>query len=317
MELINFGKSIFDEEVKALIEVRDVLDDGFAQAIETISQCLGKIVVTGVGKSGIVGQKIVATLNSTGTQAVFLHASDAIHGDLGIIRGGDVILAISKSGNSDELINLILSVRQMGNLVIGMVSDKNSFLAKNSDILLWTPISKEADPNNLAPTSSTTVQMVMGDAIAIALVKIKSFTPDQFALLHPGGTLGKKLLMTVGYLCDKNPHPNVPIDATIQEIIYSISSGRLGATAVLHDSRVVGIITDGDIRRMLGANNSIDQKLAKDIMSPNPISIDRETLASHALKLMEDKMVTQLIVLKNNDFNGIIHLHDLVKEGMK
>lgn len=293
------------------------INDGFAEAVNAIYQSKGRLVVSGIGKSAIVAQKIVATLNSTGTAALYMHAADAIHGDLGMIQDQDVVMIISKSGESPEIKVLVPLVRNFGNTVIALCGNALSYLAQQSDIFVNCSVVKEACPNNLAPTTSTTAQMVMGDALAICLLNLKGFTEKDFARYHPGGSLGKRMYLRVGDLIKLNEKPQVTLNSTIREIILEISGKRLGATAVLDDKgALAGIITDGDIRRMLQLYKDVDPLQAKDIYSTDPKSIEQDELAVQALELMRTHDITQLIVTENRSYKGILHLHDLVREGI-
>jgi arabinose-5-phosphate isomerase len=293
------------------------VNDNFAKAINVIYQCKGRLVVSGIGKSAIVAQKIVATLNSTGTAAVYMHAADAIHGDLGMILKGDVVLIISKSGESPEIKLLLPLVKHFGNTTLALCGNEYSYLALNADIFINSSIEKEACPHNLAPTTSTTAQMVMGDAIAICLMNLKGFTAKDFARYHPGGNLGKRMYLRVQDLIKLNEVPKVNINSTVRQIIVEISGKRLGATAVLDEQEnIVGIITDGDIRRMLQLHNDVDPLSAKDIYSPKPKSIEETELAVQALELMREHDITQLIVTSNGQYVGMLHLHDLMREGI-
>nr|MBP9055253.1 KpsF/GutQ family sugar-phosphate isomerase [Saprospiraceae bacterium] len=277
----------------------------------------GRLIVTGIGKSAIVAQKIVATFNSTGTTAVFMHAADAIHGDLGMIRSDDSVLCISKSGETPEIKVLVPLIRGFGNPLIAMVSNLESFLAKNADYVLMLPLEQEADPNNLAPTTSTTLQMAMGDAMAIALLSMRGFSSEHFAKFHPGGSLGKQLYLKVGDLIQQNEKPKVYLSDNIRKVILEISSKRLGATAVMDDNEnLKGVITDGDLRRMLETKDSVAHLLASDIMTANPKSIQHDTLAVDALALMRKHSITQLIVTDGQRYKGMIHLHDMIREGI-
>lgn len=293
------------------------VNDHFAEAINVIYQCKGRLVISGIGKSAIVAQKIVATMNSTGTAALYMHAADAIHGDLGMIQQDDVVMIISKSGESPEIKLLVPLVKNFGNTVIALSGNAVSYLATQSDIFINCTVAKEACPNNLAPTTSTTAQMVMGDAIAICLLSLKGFTEKDFARYHPGGNLGKRMYLRVQDLIKLNEVPKVSIDSTIRQIIVEISGKRLGATAVLDEQeKIVGIITDGDIRRMLQLHSDVDPLRAKDIYSPNPKCIEETELAVQALELMREHDITQLIVTANGVYVGMLHLHDLIREGI-
>jgi arabinose-5-phosphate isomerase len=304
-------------EAKAIQILTESINDDFVRAIETIFQSKGRLIVTGIGKSAIVGQKIVATLNSTGTPSIFMHAADAIHGDLGIVQPNDVVLCLSKSGETAEIKVLIPLIKNLGNPIIAIASNEKSYLAQQSNFLLHTPIEQEADPNNLAPTTSTTAQMVMGDAVATALLALKGFTPKDFAKFHPGGTLGKQMYLRVSDLYPHNALPKVNLETPLRQIILEMTSKRLGMTAVLDaDNQLVGIITDGDLRRMLTQKAEVAHLLAKDIMTEKPKTIDADELAVNALELMRGKSITQLAVLKNSEYVGVIHLHDLIREGL-
>jgi arabinose-5-phosphate isomerase len=274
------------------------------------------VIVTGIGKSAIIANKIVATLNSTGTPAVFLHAADAIHGDLGIIQRSDVVICLSKSGETPEIKVLVPLLRQQGNSLIALVGNRSSYLAKSADYILDATVPKEACPNNLAPTASTTAQLVMGDALAVALLECRGFSAEDFARLHPGGALGKQLYLKVGDLCINNEVPKVDLEADIRKVILEISARRLGATAVMKDGKMVGIITDGDLRRMLEKNNNIEGITALDIMTSNPKTIQAGNLVVEALAIMRNYNITQLPVTDNGNYIGVIHLHDILKEGI-
>lgn len=304
-------------EAEAIGKLAALVDDDFEKSVSVIYNGKGRVIVTGIGKSAIIANKIVATLNSTGTPAIFMHAADAIHGDLGIIQPDDVIICLSKSGSTPEIKVLIPLIRNLGNKIIAIVSSTNSYLAQQSDYVLKATVDKEACPNNLAPTSSTTAQLVIGDALAVCLLKLRGFTPDDFARVHPGGSLGKKLYMRVSDLFVHVNAPKVTLEDKIRTIILEMTSKRLGATAVLNpDNTVAGIITDGDLRRMLQKNESVEKLTAKDIMSANPKSINRDELAIHAFNKMESYKITQLIVTDNDKYAGMIHLHDILKEGI-
>ncbi|MFO8022624.1 MAG: KpsF/GutQ family sugar-phosphate isomerase [Perlabentimonas sp.] len=304
-------------EAMAIEKMANYIDDDFRKTVELLYNIKGRVVITGIGKSAIIAEKIVATLNSTGTPAIFMHAADAIHGDLGIIQTDDVILCLSKSGNTPEIKVLVPLIKNMGNKLVGIVSSTSSYLAQKADLTLKATVDSEACPNNLAPTSSTTAQMVMGDALAVCLLKLKGFTPDDFARFHPGGALGKKLYMRVADIIEDGLKPTVHLNDTIQSVILEISSKRLGATAVLNDSEdIVGIITDGDLRRMLQKNKQIDELTASNIMSPNPKTINTDKLAVNAFQLMEKKKITQLLVTNDGKYIGMIHLHDILREGI-
>ena len=304
-------------ESEAIAGLEEMIDDDFEKAIVSISKSKGRLVISGIGKSAIIAQKIVATLNSTGTPSIFLHAADAIHGDLGMVQQDDVVMIISKSGESPEIKVLLPLLKNFGNTLIGMVGNTASYLAIQSDILLNTTVSQEACPNNLAPTSSTTAQLVMGDALAIALMELKGFGSDDFAKFHPGGILGKKLYLRVSDLYINNEKPAVSENASLKDVIVEISTKRLGATAVTDaQGQCIGIITDGDLRRMLEKNIPIDSATAADIMTKNPKYINWDQLAVDALDIMRKKNITQLLVQKGEQYLGILHLHDLIREGL-
>lgn len=311
------GLKTIQLEASAISALQSCINEEFEKVVKTIAENKGRLVVSGIGKSAIIAQKIVATLNSTGTPAIFLHAADAIHGDLGMVQHDDVVMIISKSGESPEIKVLIPFIKTFGNTIIGMSGNRNSYLATHCDIFLDTTVSQEACPNNLAPTSSTTAQLVMGDAIAVALMEMKGFGSEQFAKFHPGGALGKKLYLRVEDLYKKNERPFVKLNDGIKSIIIAISQGRLGATAVVGDNdELLGVITDGDIRRMLEGDGEIREVKAGEIMTRTPKYIEPSALAVNALDLMRKHNITQVMVAENNHYLGIVHLHDLIKEGL-
>jgi len=304
-------------EAESVAKLIDYIDDAFIRAVHTIYEANGRVVVSGIGKSAVIAQKMVATFNSTGTPAIFMHAADAIHGDLGMIQADDVVIIISKSGTSPEIKVLVPFIKNFGNPVIALCGNETSYLATNADIFVNSTVEKEACPHNLAPTTSTTAQLVMGDALAICLLNLRGFTEKDFARYHPGGALGKRLFLRVADMSDMNEKPVVKPTSTLREIIYEISAKRLGATAVLDDTgNVQGIITDGDLRRMLEKNESPANLKAADILTPNPKSIDGGELATEALALMRKHDITQLVVTKDGHYAGMLHLHDLVREGI-
>ena len=303
-------------EAEAINNLVNYIDDSFLDVVNLIANSKGRVVVTGIGKSGVIGLKIVATFNSTGTPSIFMHAADAIHGDLGIIQKDDIVICISKSGNSPEIKSLIPFLKKEKNILIGMTSDLNSFLSTNSDFIINTPVSKEACPNNLAPTTSTSVQLAMGDALAMCLLEQNKFEAKDFAKYHPGGDLGKKLFLTLGEMINSKSQPSVDINDPLKNVINEITSKMLGATAVLNVNKVIGIITDGDIRRMLEENETFKNKTASDIMTYNPICLNHNVLAVEATKMMNKKNINHVIVLKNSKYLGIIHVLDLIKEGI-
>ena len=317
MNIQQLAKQTILRESDSIRQLLDYIDADFEKAVEVIFACTGRVVISGIGKSAIIAQKIVATLNSTGTAAIFMHAADAIHGDLGALRQEDVVIIISKSGESPEIKVLIPLIRNFGNPLIAIVGNKNSFLSKKSDFVLNTTVDQEACPHNLAPTSSTTAQLVMGDAISVCLMELRGFSSDDFAKFHPGGTLGKKLYLRVGDLYTQNEKPAVYADQPLKEVIIEISQKRLGVTAVINkENQVIGVITDGDIRRMMEKEFSLTEMKAADIMNANPKTIDTKKLAVNALEAMRKNEITQLVVVKDNIYAGIIHLHDLVREGL-
>ncbi|CAL1521082.1 KpsF/GutQ family sugar-phosphate isomerase [Chitinophaga sp. MM2321] len=304
-------------EAAAINDLQQFIDADFEKVVELVAQGKGRLVVTGIGKSAIIAQKIVATLNSTGTPALFMHAADAIHGDLGMIRQEDIVMCISKSGSSAEIKVLVPLVKNFGNTLIAMVGNTDSFLAAEADYVLNTTVSQEACPNNLAPTTSTTAQLAMGDALAVCLIEWHGFTAADFAKFHPGGALGKKLYLKVADLSKQHQAPKVLINSSLREVIVEISSGMLGVTAVLDEKELLkGIITDGDLRRMLEKNVATASVTAKDIMSLHPKMIQQDELAINALEMMRRNDITQLLVMDGERYTGIIHLHDLIREGI-
>lgn len=309
--------STIEDENIAINRLKSYIDGSFIKAIETIFYCNGRIVITGIGKSAIIAEKIVATFNSTGTPAIFMHAADAIHGDLGIIQKDDVVVCISNSGNTPEIKVLTPMLKTLGAGLIAMVGNTDSYLASQSNVVINTTVEKEASPGNPAPTCSTTAQLVMGDAMAMALLHCRGFSANDFARYHPGGSLGKQLYLKAENLYPKNAKPSVSTEDNIRSIIIEISGKRLGTTAVLDSNgEVTGIITDGDLRRMLEKEQDITQLKAKDIMSHNPKTISENTLAVDALQIMRKNNITQLLVLDNKEYKGIVHLHDILDEGI-
>ena len=314
--IIEFGKEVIKLQSESIRNLVELVDENFETAINLLLDSNGRVVVTGIGKSAIIANKIVATLNSTGTPSIFMHAADAIHGDLGIIKKDDVIICISKSGNTPEIMDLVPFLKMTKNPLIAITGDTNSSLAKNSSVVLNSHVDIEICPNNLAPTNSTTAQLVIGDAIAATLVKIKGFTSNDFAKFHPGGSLGKKLYLKVNDLIDSDLKPMVSIDDDIKDVIIEISNKMLGITPVFSSDSIVGVITDGDLRRTLLNNQEISTLKAKDIMSANPQIIDSDTLASEALEIMKKNKISQLIVTNNKLYLGVIHIQSLIKEGI-
>jgi arabinose-5-phosphate isomerase len=304
-------------EAAAIDKLASYIDSVFEDCVYLLFNTKGRIIVTGIGKSAIIAEKIVATFNSTGTPAIFMHAADAIHGDLGIIQPDDVILCLSKSGNTPEIKVLVPLIKNLGNKLIGIVSNPDSYLAHRADYVLRATVENEACPNNLAPTSSTTAQLVLGDALAVCLLKLRGFTTADFARFHPGGSLGKKLYMRVVDIYDEAIVPKVDMGEKIRDVIVEISSKRMGATAVIDSNgEIAGIVTDGDLRRMLQKNDNIENLTASEIMSANPKTIEREELAINAFNLMERNKITQLLVTNNGKYVGMIHLHDILREGL-
>jgi arabinose-5-phosphate isomerase len=316
-QIINAAKQTIELESKSIAALIPFIDNQFIQAVNTIHSTQGRVVISGIGKSGIVAQKIVSTLNSTGTPSIFLHAADAIHGDLGMVQQHDIVIVISKSGESAEIKILVPLIKNFGNTLIAITGNLQGYLAINADIIINSTVQQEACPNNLAPTTSTTAQMVMGDALAVALMELKGFNTSDFAKYHPGGNLGKRLYLRVEDLYNKQALPKVLLTATLKEIIVEITTKRLGATAVVDENNFVkGIITDGDLRRMLEKDIFSNHITANDIYTLNAKQIEPQTLAIEALELMRKNDISQLIISKNNIYLGILHLHDLVREGI-
>jgi arabinose-5-phosphate isomerase len=314
--ILSIAKRTIDVESGAIANLTAQLDNEFAEATEYILNSNGRVVITGVGKSALIGAKIVATLNSTGTPAIFMHAADAIHGDLGTIQQNDVVICISKSGNTEEIKMLVPLIKRGNNKLIALTGNKDSFLAKQADFVLNAHVEKEACPNNLAPTTSTTAQLVMGDALAISLLELRGFSSDDFAKFHPGGALGKRLYLRVSDIVGNNLKPSVAVDASVKEVIVEISKKMLGVTAVIDDGKVVGIVTDGDIRRMLNKYDSINELTASDIMTVEPKTINPNVLAMKALDAMQEKGISQLLVMDGETYIGVIHIHNLINEGI-
>lgn len=315
--IIEAARKTIETEAAAIKGLADFIDKDFEQVVGLLMTFKGRFVVSGIGKSAIVGQKIVATFNSTGTPSIFMHAADAIHGDLGMVQEDDVVMIISKSGESPEIKFLVPLIKNMGNPLVAMTGKIPSFLSLHSDYVLNSTVPVEACPNNLAPTSSTTAQMVMGDALAVCLMEQKGFTGEDFAKYHPGGALGKKLYLRVADIYPKEAKPQVKSGDGVRQVIVEITRHRLGITAVLDDDgKLEGVITDGDLRRMLEKNGDVDLQRAKDIMSLNPKTIEAQTLAVSALNIMRQNNITQLLVTDENIYVGVLHLHDLIKEGI-
>lgn len=311
------AQSVIEKEAQAVKNLKPFIDSQFLEVLDTIFNSKGRLIITGIGKSAIIGNKIVATMNSTGTPAIFMHAADAIHGDLGIIQQDDVVMCISKSGNTPEIKVLVPLINRMGNKLIGMVSNVDSYLAQHSDYVVKTTVDAEACPNNLAPTSSTTTQLVMGDAMAVCLLKMRGFSEEDFARYHPGGSLGKRLYLRVSDLIDRDVRPCVRENENIQNAIINISQNRLGATVVLDErEQLLGIITDGDVRRMVEKGTPITALQAKDIMSRHPKTIESSELAVNAFNIMQKNKITSVIVLEEGRYVGLIHIHDILREGI-
>ena len=303
-------------ESKAILNLSNLVNNDFADTVELIYNSTGRVIITGIGKSAIIASKIVATLNSTGTPAIFMHAADAIHGDLGLILNDDVVICISKSGNTPEIKVLIPLIKRAKNKLIAITGNPDSFLGLQADYILNTYVEKEACPNNLAPTTSTTAQLVIGDALAVCLLELRGFSSSDFAKYHPGGALGKKLYLRVNDISSVNQKPKVTSSTSIKEIIIEITEKMLGVTAVVENNKIIGIITDGDLRRMLTKVDDFSKLTAKDIMSINPKRITADAMAVDALDMMEANGISQLLVEENGNYAGVIHLHDLIKEGI-
>ncbi len=315
-EIIQFASQIIENEANAIIELKAKLDDDFAKVVALVLENKGNLVFSGIGKSALIAQKIVATMNSTGTTAVFMHAADAIHGDLGIVREGDIVVILSKSGETPEIKMLVPLIKLRGNKIVAMVGNRQSYLASQADFVLDVTVDEEAIPGSLAPTSSTTAQLVMGDALALILMRCRGFSTDDFAKFHPGGALGKQLYLRVKDLYIRNERPEVGPDDNLTRVIIEMTHKRLGATVVMKDGQLLGIITDGDLRRMLMKYPNIEQVKAAQIMTSNPKTIDEDALVVDALHKMRENSITQLPVLHDGKYLGIIHLHDILKEGI-
>ena len=315
-EIIQFAAQIIENEANAIIELKAKLDDDFAKVVALVLENKGNLVFSGIGKSALIAQKIVATMNSTGTTAVFMHAADAIHGDLGIVREGDIVVILSKSGETPEIKMLVPLIKLRGNKIVAMVGNRQSYLASQADFVLDVTVDEEAIPGSLAPTSSTTAQLVMGDALALILMRCRGFSTDDFAKFHPGGALGKQLYLRVKDLYVRNERPEVGPDDNLTRVIIEMTHKRLGATVVMKDGQLLGIITDGDLRRMLMKYPNIEQVKAEQIMTSNPKTIDEDALVVDALHKMRENSITQLPVVHEGKYLGIIHLHDILKEGI-
>ena len=317
-KILDLAKKVISQEAESVANLTSYIDESFLEVVDLIFNSKGRLIVTGIGKSAIIGTKIVATMNSTGTPSIFMHAADAIHGDLGIIQKDDVVLCLSKSGNTPEIKVLVPLIARMGNKIIAMVSSVDSFLAQHADYIVRATVDKESDPNNLAPTSSTTTQLVMGDALAVCLLQKRGFSQEQFAMYHPGGSLGKRLYLRVSDVMDLNVRPVVGMNESIQNTIINISQNRLGATVVLDGKGdLQGIITDGDVRRMVEKGIHVgDHIVAKDIMSRNPKQIDINDMAVNAFNIMQKNKITSVVVMKEGRYVGLVHIHDILREGI-
>ena len=316
IDLNKISKDVLDNYTSSVSHVEECIDENFEVIIDYISKIKGRVIITGIGKSAIIGMKISATLNSTGTPSIFLHGSDALHGDIGVATKNDVMICLSKSGSNTETVDLVKQIKKLGIKLIGITSDKNSFLAKNADYSIVNKIEREACPNNLAPTTSTSMQLLIGDLIAICLMSIKEFKSEDFALYHPSGSLGKKLTLKVSDILNYNSSPKVEINSSIKDAINEISSKMYGATAVLDKNIVVGIITDGDIRRVLNQNKNPMNLKVNEIMVKNPKFVSGDMLGSEALNLMNKSKITQLLVIDDGHYKGMIHMHELLKAGL-
>ena len=316
IDLNKISKDVLDNYTSSVSYVEECIDENFEVIIDYMSKINGRVIITGIGKSAIIGMKISATLNSTGTPSIFLHGSDALHGDIGVATKNDVMICLSKSGSNTETVDLVKQIKKLGIKLIGITSDKNSFLAKNADYSIVNKIEREACPNNLAPTTSTSMQLLIGDLIAICLMSIKEFKSEDFALYHPSGSLGKKLTLKVSDILNYNSSPKVDINLSIKDAINEISSKMYGATAVMDKNIVVGIITDGDIRRVLNQNKNPMNLKVNEIMVKNPKFVSGDMLGSEALNLMNKSKITQLLVIDDGHYKGMIHMHELLKAGL-
>ncbi len=315
--LLVLAREVVSQEAKTLMDLAENIDLSLVRSAELILESEGRVIVTGVGKSALIAQKMVATLNSTGTPSFFMHAADAIHGDLGMLRPEDVVICLSKSGQTSEIKVLIPLLKARSNAIIAIVAQKSSYLAEMADVVLYTPVSREADPNNLAPTASTMAQLAVGDALSMVLAHLRGFKPEDFAHLHPGGSLGKQLHLTVGDLSKRHIKPVVKMMDSVRAVIVEISSKRLGATAVLDAAGLLaGIITDGDLRRMMEQTDDFSNLTASDIKSSDPKQVSADTLAKDALIQMRDHNITQLLVMNESGYQGVVHIHDILKEGI-
>ena len=314
--IISFAKQVIASEASAIAYLEDLVTPEFGEAVESIYESKGRVIITGIGKSAIIATKIVATMNSTGTPAIFMHAADAIHGDLGAIPKDDIVICISKSGNTAEIKALVPFIEDFGNTLIAITGNKDSYLGQKANYTLNSYVEKEVCPNNLAPTTSTTAQLVIGDALAVCLLNMRGFSSHDFAKYHPGGSLGKKLYLKVKDITSINQKPEVPLNADLKRVIMEMTKKRLGTTAVTQDGKVLGIITDGDLRRMLTENESFAGLTAKDIMSANPKTIANDAMAVAALDVLESNSISQLLAIENGVYAGVVHIHDLIREGI-
>ncbi len=315
-KILRVAKHTLNSEGKAILALESTLSDSFVDAVNAIYKTEGRVVVTGIGKSALIGQKMVATFNSTGTSSIFMHAADAVHGDLGMIGKSDVVLCLSKSGETQELKVLVPLLKDFGNPIIAVVSNEQSYLARHADYFLYAPVDEEADPNDLAPTTSSTLHLALGDALAMSLIELRSFTSSQFAKIHPGGSLGKQLYLRVRDVGVLDDPPLVDVNDSIRRTIIEMTSKRLGVTAVEENEQLVGIITDGDLRRMLERDQDADQFTARDIMSKDPYTISSSAFAVDALSAMKDKSISQILIVDEGVYKGVLHIHDLIKEGI-
>jgi arabinose-5-phosphate isomerase len=316
-EIKHIAIQVIEDEKKAIDQLAGNIDDAFVKAVETLFLTNGRVIITGIGKSANIATKIVSTFNSTGTPAIFMHAADAIHGDLGMVQKDDVVICISKSGNTPEIKVLTPLIKNFGNTLIAIVGNTESFLASQADIVLNATVDHEACPNNLAPTSSTTAQLVMGDAIAVALMECRNFSARDFARFHPGGVLGKRLYMRVSDLCQRNERPAVRPDASLRDTVLEMTSKMLGCTVVMDNDKILGIVCDGDLRRMMKKHKNLDNLTADDIMSPNPKTISANEYAIKALNIMRANSITQLIVVDDEGkYISVLHIHDILREGI-
>ena len=315
-DILKIAKETLLTEAKTIKDLVNVLDDSFLEILDLLYHCNGRIIITGMGKSALIAQKIVATLNSTGSPSIYMHAGDAVHGDMGMVTKSDLLICLSKSGHTSELQLIIPFVKSQGTKIIAICSEPECYLMQNCDHSIYIPLDQEAEPNNIVPTASTTAQLAIGDAIAVSLLSMRGFSPKDFASFHPGGSLGKQLFLKVSDLYSKNEKPAVSPSSDLKSIIIEMTSKRLGATADINDaSKILGIITDGDLRRMLHSEKDLSIVTAGEIMTPNPISVENDDLAYSAFKLIREKSITQVLVAKDGKYDGIVHLHDFINEG--